>query len=246
MRWARSAMPGWHVGVGWLVAALAVAAFAVCWAIFGARRRAELPHSRGRSRRTGLGASSAGVAALVLAGGAGRAGGGWLAALCLLVAVPLASYALAGRVRLASCRGAVVRPPRSGWPSRPGAPAATAGGGCSWRSAPVSCSCWSSACCSAAPIRASRRWCATGRSEIRPGAAVRLVLGFVLVAALAAGAAHLVHMDGPTKRNRRDATATGAAAVGGRVGGAAGDADGAVRDVRVAATRHRCSAAGRT
>ncbi len=84
-----AAAPLWRLGVGWPLAALAVAGAAVT-----ARSGRSTVDGGRRVDRAWRGA--AGVAALLLAAVPAIRAAGWLAALCLLVAVLLGSYALAG------------------------------------------------------------------------------------------------------------------------------------------------------
>jgi hypothetical protein len=135
----------------------------------------------------------AGIAALVLAGVPAVRAAGWLATVCLLASVPLASYALAGGHSSFLALPRAV-PPAAAWLVEPSGRT----GGDRWRRVLVAAS---AGLVLVLPFGllfrgADPRFAALVRdwtSQLRPGAVVRLVLGFVLVAALAAGAAHLVH-----------------------------------------------------
>jgi hypothetical protein len=132
----------------------------------------------------------------VLAGVPALRAAGWLAAVCLLVAVPLASYALAGGHALGSSFVALPRavPAAAVWLAEPSGRT----GGDRWRRVLVATGAGLVLVLVFGLLfrGADPRFAALVRdwsSEIRPGAAVRLVLGFVLAAALAAGATYLVH-----------------------------------------------------
>jgi hypothetical protein len=201
------AMPGWHVGVGWFVAAVAVAVVVAVvwraradgrwWQLGGAHP--DLVNSADRAWRI-----AAGVAALALAAVPAVRAAGWLAAVCLLTAVLLASYAVAGAGGWRTLAPSFVALPRAvpaavSWLARPsGRPSDGR-----WRRALVA------AIVGAALVlvfgllfrAADPRFAELVHDwtrGIRPGLVVRLGLGFVLFGALAAGAAHIVHNGRPS------------------------------------------------
>jgi hypothetical protein len=199
------AIPGWRVGIGWPVTAAAVVVVAV--AAYRARVAGDRASGASASDAAAVadGATlvnwswriAAGLAAALLAAVPAVRAAGWLAALCLLAALPLASYALAGTgagvSALVALPNAVPR-------------------GVAWAAAGVSTPDGRSARLRAfvavlvgvvlvlifgALFRAADRrfedlvdgWL----GSVSPGTAARFVVGFVLVAALAAGAAFVVH-----------------------------------------------------
>jgi hypothetical protein len=178
-----AAMPGWHVGVGWFVAAAAVAVVVVS----------------GRSWRPFDGwRTAAGIAALTLAAVPTFRAAGWLAAICLLAAVPLASYAVAGGADWRALGPSFVAVPRAvpaavAWLAEPPSRA----GGDRWRRGLIAAGVGAVLVFVFGLLfrAADPRFAALVRdwtSGLRPGNAVRLTLGFVVVAGLAAGAAYVV------------------------------------------------------
>jgi len=184
------AMPGWHVGIGWFIAAVAVAV--VVGVGSGTR-------SIGGARTERAWRIAAALAALTLAAVPLVRAAGWLAAVCLLTAVPLASYALVGGNGWRAIWPSFVAlpravPPAMAWLAEPsgrtggrrfGRLLVAAGAGA------VLVLVFGLLFRAADPRFAElvHDW----TRDIRPGLAARLGFGFVLFGALAAGAAHLVH-----------------------------------------------------
>jgi hypothetical protein len=232
------AMPGWHVGIGWFVAAVAVAGVVtVVW-----RRRAWAgrtgcgralpahtgideagPERRADGRWWQIGGAhpdlvnradrawriAAGLAALTLAAVPAVRAAGWLAAVCLLAAVPLASSAVAGGGGWRTLGPSFVALPRAvpaalSWLARPsGRPSDGR-----WRRLLVAAGAGAvlvlvfGLLFRAADPRFAELvhyW----TRDIRPGLAARWGFGFVLFGALAAGAAYLVHNGRPTPDGAR-------------------------------------------
>ena len=199
------ALPGWHVGVGWLVGAVAVAVVAAhrihwrSWRI-APGRAGTIRRDPDRAWRV-----AAGLAALALAAVPAVRAAAWLATICLLAALPLASYALAGGARWSALGPSFVALPRAvpaavGWLAQPSGNSS----GERWRRGAVAVGAGSALVLVFGLLfrGADPRFAALvsdWTSQIRPGLAVRLGVGFVLVAGLAADAAHLVHNGQPDR-----------------------------------------------
>jgi hypothetical protein len=143
--------------------------------------------------------AAAGIAALTLAAVPTFRAAGWLAAICLLAAVPLASYAVAGGADWRALGSSFVAVPRAvpaavAWLAEP----PSRSGGDRWRRGLVAAGVGAVLVFVFGLLfrAADPRFAALVRdwtSDVRPGLAARLALGFVNVAGLAAGAAYTVH-----------------------------------------------------
>jgi hypothetical protein len=211
------ALPGWHVGVGWFVAAAAVAAVAGVAAAgmavhFDRRSGPDAGQDAGGDAGGHAGAirhqprgadrawrTAAGLAALALAAVPSVRAAGWLTAVCLLVAVPLGSYALAGGAGWHTLGPSFVALPRcvpaaAAWLAEP---SGRAGNG-RWRRTLAAIGAGTALVLVFGLLfrAADPRFAALisdWTRDIRPGLIARCGFGFAVVAALAAGAAFLVH-----------------------------------------------------
>jgi hypothetical protein len=202
------ALPGWHVGVGWFVAAAAVAAVAAvahldgwfgrnAWVETGADRTGSARTEPGRADRAWR--TAAGVAALALAAVPTVRAAGWLAAVCLLAALPLGSYALVGGTGWRTLGPSFVALPRCvpaavGWLAQPSGHT----GSHRWRRVLAAIGVGTGLVLVFGLLfrAADPRFAALvddWTRDVRPGLVVRWGFGFVLVTALATGAAYLVH-----------------------------------------------------